>query len=123
MVQFLVVWLFRMALSGLFRCVCPGGYAYAAEAVRLFFVDGGRTSYYMPVRMSSTDTCIDNTELMFDPKGVGAFVVLLIGQFASLLGSGLTGFALGVWVFQRTGSVTDFAVMSRKSKTNIENYD
>jgi MFS family permease len=29
----------------------------------------------------------------------------------SLVGSGLTSFALGVWVFERTGSVTDFALI------------
>lgn len=34
------------------------------------------------------------------------------GQLISLIGSGLTRFALGVWVFQRTGSVTQFALIS-----------
>jgi MFS family permease len=34
------------------------------------------------------------------------------GQFVSLMGSGLTGFALGLWILQRTGSVTDFALIS-----------
>ncbi len=33
-----------------------------------------------------------------------SFSTLLVGQFVSVLGSGMTGFALGVWVFQRTGS-------------------
>jgi MFS family permease len=40
------------------------------------------------------------------------FFLILFGQFVSLMGSGMTGFALGVWVFQRTGSVTRFALIS-----------
>jgi MFS family permease len=34
------------------------------------------------------------------------------GQFVSLFGSALTSFALGVWVFQRTGSVSQFALLN-----------
>lgn len=41
-----------------------------------------------------------------------SFVLIWFGQLISLTGSGLTGFALGVWVFQRTGSVTLFALIS-----------
>ncbi|MBM6618142.1 MFS transporter [Bacillus suaedaesalsae] len=37
------------------------------------------------------------------------FSILWFGQLASVVGSGLTGFALGVWVFQETGSVTLFS--------------
>ncbi|MCW8807637.1 MAG: hypothetical protein OQK79_05935, partial [Rhodanobacter sp.] len=33
------------------------------------------------------------------------------GQFASAIGSGLTGFALGVWVYTQTHQVTDFALI------------
>jgi len=40
-----------------------------------------------------------------------AFLTIWFGQVVSLLGSGLTGFALGVWVYQRTGSVTQFALI------------
>jgi MFS family permease len=39
------------------------------------------------------------------------FVVIWFGQVVSIIGSGLTGFALGVWVFQETGSVTYFALI------------
>jgi len=37
------------------------------------------------------------------------FLVTWLGQVVSLVGSGLTSFALGVWVFERTGSPTLFA--------------
>ncbi|MFF7338402.1 MFS transporter [Streptomyces sp. NPDC008163] len=39
------------------------------------------------------------------------FLVLWCGQFASLIGSALTSFALGVWVFQQTGSVTGLGLV------------
>ena len=37
------------------------------------------------------------------------FRVLWFGQLISTIGSGMTAFALGVYVFQRTNSATDFA--------------
>jgi hypothetical protein len=37
------------------------------------------------------------------------FILIWAGQFVSLMGSRLTWFALGVWVYQRTGSATQFA--------------
>lgn len=37
------------------------------------------------------------------------FYTLLAGQTGALLGAGLTGFALGVWVLQETGSAQRFA--------------
>ncbi len=40
-----------------------------------------------------------------------AFYTVWAGQVLSMLGSELTGFALGVWVFQQTGSVTKFATI------------
>jgi penicillin amidase len=40
------------------------------------------------------------------------FGLLLFGQLISGLGSGLTSFALGVWVYQTTGSATRFALIS-----------
>lgn len=44
--------------------------------------------------------------------GMRAFTVLLVGQAISLLGSMLTGFSLGVWAYQKAGSVTDFAMIA-----------
>lgn len=44
-------------------------------------------------------------------NGFKLFSFVWLSQVFSLLGSGLTGFALGVWVFQQTGSVTDFAII------------
>ncbi len=40
-----------------------------------------------------------------------AFLPIWFGQLVSTLGSGLTGFALGVWVFERTGSATQFSLV------------
>jgi MFS family permease len=41
---------------------------------------------------------------------MAVFALVWFGQLVSLTGSGLTEFALGVWVFQRTGSPVQFAL-------------
>ena len=38
------------------------------------------------------------------------FTVVWLGQVVSIVGSGLTSFALNLWVFQHTESVTQFAL-------------
>lgn len=40
------------------------------------------------------------------------FLLIWLGQLVSLIGSDLTSFALGVWAYQTTGSVTQFALIS-----------
>jgi len=44
-------------------------------------------------------------------RGLTIFTIVWLGQFVSVIGSGLTSFALGVWIFERTGSVTQFALI------------
>ena len=56
---------------------------------------------------------IEETEMVQRPKAaMPVFILIWFGQMVSLIGSGLTGFALGVWVYQRTGSVTQLALIS-----------
>src|SRR5262245_11131886 len=43
--------------------------------------------------------------------GFRMFVLLWCGQFVSLTGSSLSGFALGVYAYQRTGSVTTLGLV------------
>jgi DHA3 family macrolide efflux protein-like MFS transporter len=38
------------------------------------------------------------------------FLLIWLGQLFSILGSGLSGFALGVWIYQQTGRATPFAL-------------
>lgn len=40
------------------------------------------------------------------------FLIVWIGQIVSTVGSSLTGFVLGVWVYQQTGSATQFALIA-----------
>jgi DHA3 family macrolide efflux protein-like MFS transporter len=40
------------------------------------------------------------------------FKIIWFGQLVSLIGSGLTSFSLGIWVYQHTGSITRFALIS-----------
>jgi DHA3 family macrolide efflux protein-like MFS transporter len=44
------------------------------------------------------------------PRGVRTFAVIWLGQLVSLIGSGLTSFALGVYIYEQTGSATSFAL-------------
>ena len=45
-----------------------------------------------------------------EPKDLRAFLTIWAGQFVSMLGSGLTSFAIGVWIFQKTGQAMPFAL-------------
>ncbi len=43
------------------------------------------------------------------PKSLLPFAILIGGQLLSFVGTTLTGMGIGIWVFERTGSVVDFA--------------
>jgi MFS family permease len=43
-------------------------------------------------------------------QGMRTFTIIWFGQLISTLGSGLSGFALGVWLYEETGSTTLFAL-------------
>jgi DHA3 family macrolide efflux protein-like MFS transporter len=44
-------------------------------------------------------------------RGMWVFVLIWFGQLISLIGSGLTSFALGVWVYETTDSATSYALV------------
>ncbi len=44
------------------------------------------------------------------PTGMRTFFVIWIGQVISIIGSSLTNFGLGVWIFERTGDAMPFAL-------------
>ncbi|MFD4786142.1 amino acid adenylation domain-containing protein [Streptomyces sp. NPDC058459] len=50
------------------------------------------------------------------PKGaqpsLSRFAVVALGQFLSMIGSSLSTLVLSIWVYQRTGSMTDFALVN-----------
>lgn len=43
--------------------------------------------------------------------GMRAFGIVWLGQFASIFGNGLTGFAIAIWVWQETGQATALALI------------
>lgn len=45
------------------------------------------------------------------PVGMKAFLVIWIGQFISILASGMTGFAFSIWLYQQTESATAMGLM------------
>jgi hypothetical protein len=44
------------------------------------------------------------------PKNMRTFLIIWLGQMISIIGSGLTGFGLSVWIFNETGKATPFAI-------------
>ena len=45
------------------------------------------------------------------PHGMRTFLIIWTGQLISIIGSGLTSFALGVWIFEQTDQATPFALV------------
>lgn len=45
-----------------------------------------------------------------EPKKFSRFFTIWVGQFISMLGSGLSSFGLSVWIFYKTGSTTSYAM-------------
>jgi MFS transporter, DHA3 family, macrolide efflux protein len=60
--------------------------------------------------MSSTPP-VPPRSLVRDPR-MRTFLALWTGQLLSMVGSALTGFGMSVWIYQRTGSATQFAMNS-----------
>lgn len=44
------------------------------------------------------------------PRNMRTFRIIWLGELISIIGSGLTSFALGVWIYQKTGEATPFAM-------------
>ena len=44
------------------------------------------------------------------PRGLHSFIVLSCGQFVSTFGSGLSRFAMAVWIYQETGQATQYGL-------------
>ena len=55
---------------------------------------------------------VNEAELSAAPHKMRVFFVVWSGQFLSTIGSGLSAFGLGVWVYQTTGSTIKFALIS-----------
>jgi DHA3 family macrolide efflux protein-like MFS transporter len=62
----------------------------------------GRTGLFVKEPRVENDT--------YAPKNMRTFMIIWIGQLISILGSGLTGFGLSVWIFAQTGEATPFAL-------------
>lgn len=45
-----------------------------------------------------------------EKKGFQTFIIIWLSQLVSMIGSGLIGFALAVWIFDQTGQATPFAL-------------
>src|SRR5450759_75064 len=45
-----------------------------------------------------------------EPSSMRNFLIIWLGELISTVGSGLTSFGLGVWMFEKTGMATSFAL-------------
>jgi MFS transporter, DHA3 family, macrolide efflux protein len=59
---------------------------------------------------------VDRTAETGASGGMPVFSLVWFGQVVSFMGSGLTAFALGVWVYQKTGSVTQYSLITISSR-------
>jgi MFS family permease len=57
-------------------------------------------------------TNVDRVAQQRAAPSLSVFFLVWLGQVVSLMGSGLTGFALGVWVYQLTGSTTQYSFIT-----------
>ena len=44
-------------------------------------------------------------------SGMRTFLLMWVGHMVSVLGSALTNFGIGVWIYRQTGSATGYAMM------------
>jgi len=49
---------------------------------------------------------------MIKLQGFKGFTVLTVGQLLSFIGSGMTQFGLGIWIWEKTGNATPFSVIA-----------
>jgi MFS transporter, DHA3 family, macrolide efflux protein len=54
---------------------------------------------------------MDNITIFFKHKGLRTFLWVWFGQFVSIIGSGMTRFALLIWAYQQTSSATTLALL------------
>jgi DHA3 family macrolide efflux protein-like MFS transporter len=50
------------------------------------------------------------SEAKVSPRNMNTFLLIWTGELISIIGSGLTSFALGVWIYTQTGQATPFAL-------------
>src|SRR5690242_10068206 len=63
----------------------------------------------------SNSLALDETIALEPPRpsrGLLVFYLICIGQIVSSIGSGLTGFAVRIWAYERSGSATQFALIA-----------
>ena len=52
---------------------------------------------------------MENKQSSKAPSGMTGFLILWVGQFVSILASGMSGFALTIWMYQQTKALQQWA--------------
>jgi MFS transporter, DHA3 family, macrolide efflux protein len=63
-------------------------------------------------RSREVSTTVTSDAVTRPRGGIRMFVIMWLGQLVSVVGAGMAAFALGLWVYQLTRSVTTFAMIS-----------
>ena len=63
-----------------------------------------------PLTPEMLEAGMSNTTQPTETQGMLTFGLIWMGQLVSIIGSGLSSFVLGVWIYQRTGSTTLYAL-------------
>lgn len=66
--------------------------------------DPNRLIDWLPDQLNSRGVSMDDE--IQAPKDMRTFLIIWVGQFVSILGSGLTSFGLAVWIFDQTQKAT-----------------
>jgi len=62
------------------------------------------------------------------PEGFKGFSIMSVGQVISLIGSSMTQFGIGIWIWQTTGNATPFSIvaslffMAKKESVNTSGF-
>jgi len=51
-------------------------------------------------------------EKVVKPAGFKGFAILTVGQLTSMIGSSMTQFGLGIWIWNKTGNATPFSIIA-----------
>lgn len=63
-----------------------------------------------PEAVANPEAAASSETATAEPKGMASFLWIWLGQTISMVGSGVTGFAISLWIYQTTGSVTQFTL-------------
>lgn len=88
-----------------------GHYFLKHQAQRLAGIIAEQRAVWQGEDVAPTHEPVVTTPRPTVTPSIKTFLFVVLSQFISLVGTGLTAFGLGVWVYQQTGSLSSFAAI------------